>query len=807
MNILKSIASLILFVLSSCSTNYPISFNKHIREISNEIIVESIKMEPKKKNSNDSELSVYMTFTNHGQQIHHWKFGFYMPCVSFYKIIGKEKNYNKNLIMEICDEKESCSSLHYEKSIDIKSNDLSQGYTTILSPTQNFPLLRGKTYTIKLMNNNKWGGGNTTYFPQNLFLVILKDKREKELKKIYKILTRPENYEMIKYNQKNIDKDIKHHLEKNWNNSIDFHPSYKKKFIIPHPVEIKKLRDKDFLIKNNIHIYNQFSSNNKIATMIAEAIKEDIRIETTINNKKDILSGIIIEKLDNASVIQNNPEGYVLTINSNNILIQAIHEAGVYYAFQTLRQLWNNNISENKLPPISIIDYPKFKYRGMLLDTARHFFKVKDIKFLIDLMGVHKLNTLHLHLSDDEAFRIEIPYYPTLKTIGSVRGLGLLIGPTMLPQGNLYKTYNNITYPHVDTINKGVYTKEDIKEIINYANLNQITVIPEIDIPAHSRALVKALPEVFFDPNDHSIFLSDQGYTDNVLPVCTYNTNISVGPDFTKTINNIIKIIADLFNGQTTLHALENELSIGGDEVSPNAWTNDSSCQGKWNNLSALQKSHMFFKRMALLNPKIIFSGWQQFVQTNGPELGIDIISADRTGHAWVWNTSEEGVYQSISLANHGYKTVLAFSDKTYFDLAYTPDINEPGLNWGTPYGDTHAALSSAISANKVIKGLHSWASKNNIVGLEGALWSENVMNFHQMVYMLVPKMAGLAEASWTSRKITLKIDKINWKSLAIRLGDGKNGFLHYLSKIFGIRYRGFPNGIKSELPNNFNSL
>ena len=324
-------------------------------------------------------------------------------------------------------------------------------------------------------------------------------------------------------------------------------------------------------------------------------------------------------------------------------------------------------------------------------------------------MASQKLNTLHLHLSDDEAFRLSLANYPQLAAIGATRGLGQAIGPNLLIQNNLDNTNSTeLKYPVANTPYSGQYSPEDIKEIIAYANLNQISVIHELDLPGHARALIKAMPEVMVDPNDNSQFVSIQGYTDDVLPICTYSTDISIGSQFTSTINGILNDTVTLFGNQTTIYAQSNEISIGGDEVSSHAWDNDTSCRDEWGSLAAIEKSHLFFSKLSEVNSGLLLSGWQQFVQNPDNSISKNAVTAGKIGHVWVWDPSNNGIKAASMLANKNYPTVLAYADKTYFDLAYTPSMYEPGFTWATNFADTYRALTIADSADKEVR-------KNNL--------------------------------------------------------------------------------------------
>lgn len=791
---IKVITLYIIFILIACMKDS--AYSK--KETKVDVNIESVQIDLEKKEN--PELSLSINIKNYGERINTWKLGFYMSASSFYKGRNTQEKYNPNLVMRICNKSHTCTPLMYTKAKNIKDQDLSHGSTTILSPIGTYPLEKGEKYTLECSHNNQWGHGNISFYPQNFFLILPEANEEnRKIEQTYYLPTTKDTYKVSSYNAKTVNANIEGHINKNWSESLPL-DQRQMLMVIPTPVHIIFKNGEAHKINKKISIINHMNNSEQITSMMSKALMQDLNVTTS--NDLNSPSKILIKPLSKPYLIQNNPEGYILFIDKEEILIEAKNNTGLYYAFQTLRQLWNNDKIEHGavLPNIQVIDYPRFKYRGLLLDTARHFFTVNEIKLLIDMMGTHKLNVLHLHLSDDEAFRLQLKSYPTLASIGGTRGLGQTIGPSLFIQGNLYKSYSKDTFPHANTVYSGTYSSSDIKNIIHYANTHQITIIPEIDLPAHSRALIKALPRAFIDPNDHSNYVSAQGYTDNVIPVCTYNSTISVGPGFTRTINTIINDIAQLFSGQKTLYAIDSEISVGGDEVSSSAWTNDKSCKAEWVPLSALEKSHKFFKMLSISNPNIFFSGWQQFVQTENEKLGNEVVPTERTAHVWVWSPSNEGVHHAAALANSGYKVVLAFADKTYFDLSYTPHLYETGLNWANHYSDTCSSLTSALSATRTLANIKPFA-QNNIVGIEGTLWSELLASYQAMTYMALPKMAGLSEASWSPSEITNKYSKVNWQSLATRLGCGKNGFLKYLSTIYGVRYRGFPNGIWLEVP------
>ncbi len=758
-----------------------------------DLIIDNIEVGKMDGDVANNQFSIMVNIHNSGDDIKQWKIGFYMPRTF---ISMSAQNINPDLEMQICDASGVCTNLRYIKSSPVTASDASQGYFTILEPMSNFILQSKGRYYLKLSHSNQWDANNVSSLPQSWF-IISSDKQSDGVPKIYTMPTELSQYTLLEYNQNKVDDQLTNYINSNWQQSLDANDQLVS--IIPIPVSNVANDMGDYVIPiKNLNIHNQLNSDNSISNLWAKIIKQDLKIknQVLVDNDNNATDGIIIAPISDPRIINNNPEGYRLTISANNIMIETLTSTGAYYALQTLRQIWMQN--PKSLPALTIVDHPRFKYRGILVDTARHYFSVAELEKLIDVMSSQKLNTLHIHFSDDEAFRISLADYPSL-AIGAERGLGQTIGPNMLLQNNLDTT--NMTqhqYPVANSIYSGNYNVDDIKEIISYANKNQITVIPEIDLPGHARALIKSLPDVMIDPNDSSQFISVQGYTDDVLPVCTYGTNISVGNQFTSVINDISNKIATLFNSQTTMYAINGEVSIGGDEVSNNAWTNDTSCRNEWSNLSALEKSHLFFQKMANSNPDLVLSGWQQAIQTEGIALGSNIIPVAQTGHIWVWNTSPTGIKQAVNLANNNYPTVLAYADKSYFDLAYTPSMYEHGFTWAGANNDTYNTLSMALAASAT-----QGQSKNpqNIIGLEGTLWSENLPSFDHLMYMALPKMPALAEAAWSPNYVTVNKNQLNWKSLASRLGCGDKGFLHYLNQLYGVNYRGYPNGISQETP------
>jgi hexosaminidase len=717
-----------------------------------------------------------------------WQFGFYQPLT-----YDKFDATNSNLAMSICSSNNNCTSLDY-LATPITSKDLSAGYTTILGPTTNFPLLPNTTYAIKLLHNNSNYGPivNFSNSPQSFFIAAGNQ--------FYNLPLTKSQYTFLNYDATSVNQQIVDHNLANWDNSSSVKSAIN---VIPSPRDVV-IGTGTYSLNNNIAIHNLFNQDNRVANFIAQDLSKDLNINASVDNNPS-KSGITISSITDPQILNSNPEGYQIIIGPNSIHINVINAVGAFYALQTLRQLWNQS---STLQQMTIVDYPEYKYRGLFLDTARHFFSVKEIKKLIDIAAFNKLNTLHLHLSDDEGFRLALSQYPNLTAIGAKRGYNQNIMASLLIAANLDPTnYDQLVYPDANDVYSGYYTANDIAQLISYANARGMTIIPEIDIPAHARALIKAYPNVFVDPNDKSQYLSVQGYNDNTLPVCLYNSGISnQAKQFTSMVNNMSNSVAKMFSGQATLYAVNNEVSLGGDEAAPTAWSDDSSCTGVWDPLDFLGKEQYFFSLVANANSNLKISGWQQIVLDQNNNVAQYHLQDDQVGHLWIWSTAftpgSIGIYGAQNAANNNYPTVLSFADQVYLDIRYTPNINEPGFGWSTPFSDTQAALSSALSANQTLDGVTA-GMQQNILGIEADLWSENLTTFNHLSYMALPKIAGLAEASWSSPEITTLNGQVDWQDLAQRLGCGNSGFLYTVNKIFGVIYRGYPNGISLELPQN----
>lgn len=719
--------------------------------------------------------SLKVKILNQGETLKHWQFGFYMP-----RNFRQTSHSNRQLKLQICQNNSSlCTDLIYQRA-PFTAADQSAVFTTIVAPSGDFPLVQGKSYTLSFLHNSSAAPHNYSSLPQSLFMV-------NNGKEIYNLHTTPASYQLSHYKTLST-------RERNLYTWLHSAVNLAAINVIPAPQTVTFSQESGVLLLNQLKVLHVtaphvLSANAAMAQakLWQQAVAEDLGQEVSLDTQESA-SGICLQIVTTVT----NPEGYQIQVTPQAIKVLASNPAGFFYALQTLRQLW---YQQANLPLLSIDDAPRFGYRGILLDVARHYLTLAQLSNFIDTMAAAKLNTLHLHLSDDEGFRLDLAEYPQLRQIGAQRGWGQAIGPLALQQKNLAKVASSDELAQAETNYAGAYTQAEIKALISYANLRQITIIPEIDIPGHSRALMKALPASFYTADDKSEY---SGYGDNALPVCLWlNKSAS---RFSSTLSRLIASTAELFNQQTTVYALNNEISLGGDEVADGTWDKSPDCAyAPWQKLSAQQKEQYFFTLLSA-DPAfntLKFSGWHEFIlgASEAVESSANI-SASKVGHVWVWGKSQEALRKAVSLSNNAYPVVLDYADYLYMDMAYSQQVSEPGFYWATKAHDTYSMLSAGMVAS-----LTQQQSKNPalILGLEGALWTDVIPTYSQIQYMALPKIAGLAEASWSRAEIVA--GRPAWQSLAARLGCGQHGFLAYLQAKYQVTYRGYPYGISREAP------
>jgi hexosaminidase len=414
-----------------------------------------------------------------------------------------------------------------------------------------------------------------------------------------------------------------------------------------------------------------------------------------------------------------DPEGYHLEIQKNRIEVKAAKPAGFYYAMQTLRQLLPVEIEKQQkqelvdwsVPVISITDSPAFKWRGFMLDVSRHFFPKKDVLQIIDYLALHKINTLHFHLVDDQGWRIEIKKYPRLTEVGAWR----------VNREDQHWNSRAKQLPGEKATYGGFYTQDDIREIVAYAQKRFITVVPEIEMPAHVTAALAAYPQY-----------SCKGGPFTVLPggVWPITDIYCAGKDTTfRFLEDVLSEVFELFPSKY--------IHVGGDEATKTEWEKCPDCRKrirteKLNNVGELQS--YFIKRIEkfISSKGKILLGWDEILEGGLP--------AQATVMSW------RGSQGGIEAANLGHDVVMTPNTNCYIDYYQGSMDQEPPAIGG------YLPLSKVYQFEPVPKELNADATKH-ILGGQANLWTEYISDLKYAEYMMFPRIAAIAEVLWSPKE------------------------------------------------------
>lgn len=424
------------------------------------------------------------------------------------------------------------------------------------------------------------------------------------------------------------------------------------------------------------------------------------------------------------------PEAYTLTINDGGIKITAGDRAGFFYAIQTLKQLlpdtyfggpdksgqgWN-------VAQLAITDKPNLGHRGFMLDVARHFFSKREVERVLDIMSLYKMNRFHFHLTDDQGWRIEIPEYPRLTTVGSRRS-GSLVSRKF---GDDDPAFFDDT-PYGD----GMYfTLDDLKEIVAYAKARNIEIIPEIDLPGHMVAALASYPNLSCDSTRTYRVRLAGGISSDVL---------NIGDD------KVIDFLKCVLGHVATVFPYQ-YIHIGGDECPTGNWKTNAQCQQriKDEGLSGVEE----------LQPWLV-EVLGEYLKTN---YGKDIIVWDELLSHWkddntvkpvimAWNSAQK----TVEAANHGFKSIFVPYVQLYFDMMQvSPDqclVDEPyeggwGPNWVVN-------LATVYNANALQSIQNAGKSTDFVLGMQGNMWTESCNDSVELEYQMLPRLAALSETAW----------------------------------------------------------
>ncbi|MGF1670915.1 MAG: family 20 glycosylhydrolase [Balneolaceae bacterium] len=513
------------------------------------------------------------------------------------------------------------------------------------------------------------------------------------------------------------------------------------------------------------------------------------------------------------------PESYNLSVSDNTIEITGTDNAGVFYGIQSLHALISaqsviSEIDEIEIDALQITDTPRFRYRGFHLDVARNFQPAETVKKLLDVMALYKLNKFHFHLTDDEGWRLEIPDLPELTEIGGRRG------HTTNELEHLIPSYGSGPDPGKSK-GSGWYVRNQFIDILRFVSSRHIEVIPEIDLPGHARAAIVAMKarslksgdEKFRldDPSDESEYRSIQGWDDNVVNVCLESTYTFIE----KVFDEIIEMYREADAPLNTIH-------VGGDEVPGGVWERSPACNDlietdkKVDGTEDLQ--NYFFERVLriLSDRSLSMAGWEE-VALNHPKGGKEM-TINRTfesrviPYVWsnVWGSGTEDY--AYHLANSGFQVVMSHASNFYFDMAYDNHPQETGFYWAAFIESEAPFYFMPFDLFKNAEKNHfghpipedfydglvqlSETGRSNILGLQGQLWGETLIDTERVEYMALPRLLSLAERAWSpnpgwadigEKELRITVMHQAWNEFANRLGlfelpklDQFNGGYYY---------------------------
>ena len=479
--------------------------------------------------------------------------------------------------------------------------------------------------------------------------------------------------------------------------------------IIPKPLDVNCKGDASFLLKDGVAVI--YPENNRKMQDNAEFLVDYVERQTGVKLTSHAgmpVDGAICLTLD---LSDDNAEAYKLIVNDKRVCISGASEAGVFYGIQTLRKSLPvaQDINVN-LSAVEIYDKPRFAYRGAMLDVARHFYTVDEVKTFIDMLALHNINRFHWHLTDDQGWRIEIKKYPKLMSVASERKETVV--------GRWYSgIYDGKPYG-------GYYTQDELRDVIDYAAKRHITIIPEVDLPGHMQAALTAYPELGCTGGPYEV-RTIWGVSQDVL---------CVGNDFTlQFVKDVLSEVADIFPSEY--------IHIGGDECPKVRWEKCPKCQERIKSLGLKSdakhtkeqrlQSYMIQEAAKYLKEKgkrII--GWTEILEGG--------LVPDATLMSWI---GESG---GIEAAHQHHDVIMTPNTYLYFDYYQSKKVEDEPLAIGG-----YLPIEKTYNYEPMPKELTE-EEQQYIKGVQANLWTEYIPVFSQVQYMVLPRLGAAAEVQWT---------------------------------------------------------
>ena len=498
--------------------------------------------------------------------------------------------------------------------------------------------------------------------------------------------------------------------------------------IIPEPVSVIKTTGQYVLPKTIVIAGSTAPEMKQVIALLKNKLSTSTGATVRMVNASPTASVKLILNKKRDTLI--SAEGYYLSVTAKGIVIRANEPAGLFYGAQTLVQLFPKEIESSNLvkgtkcvaPCVKVTDYPRFKWRGLMFDVARHFFTKQEVEQYIDNMVKYKYNLLHMHLTDDEGWRIEIKSLPRLTSVGAynVKKVGYF-GDFTPPRPDEPRNYG------------GFYTQDDIKELVQYAKERFVNILPEIDVPGHSLAAVASYPELSCTPGaDQYHVRSGENFMEfnaDGIKALVDNTLCPANEKVYDFLDKVLTEVAQLFPF--------GYIHMGGDECAKNFWAQSDAVKAlmQRENLKTQEEVQAYFEKRV---EKIVeskgkkFMGWDEILEGG--------LAPDAAVMSW------RGMKGGEAAAKMGHEVVMSPTNYVYLDYMQADPVIEP-----------HVYETLRLSKAYEFEPLPDSVDAKLILGGQANLWTEQVYNTRHLEYMTWPRAFAISEALWSPRS------KRNW--------------------------------------------
>jgi len=496
--------------------------------------------------------------------------------------------------------------------------------------------------------------------------------------------------------------------------------------VVPLPVSVEN-GNGYFAITPSTQVFAQDKAAkeaSKLIDSLAPAMGHRLRLLERASEEQNLIR----LELESSLTEHLGDEGYELEVTVGSVTIRAAKPPGLFYGIQTLRQLLPPAIFEKEgvdgiewsVPCVRIIDYPRFGWRGLLIDPARHFIPTEDVERFIDTMALHKFNRLQMHLTDDQGWRIEIRKYPKLTEIGAPMDFTTMRQPNTGADGRRPG---------------GFYSQQDIRHLVQYAADRHVTIVPEIEMPAHTGAAIVSYPRIGLYPAKLSSLAPSKRWTANERVLAPRPATVAFMQD-------VLTEVMELFPSRY--------IHIGGDEANTGHWAKSEEMQTLKQRLGCKGEAELhswFIKQIDkfLTRNGRRLVGWDEIIQ-GGLASGAVVMS---------WRGQTGGV----TAARSGHDVIMAPTSHTYFDYYQGPKETEPRAIGG------NIPLEKTYRFEPIAAELTDGQAKH-VLGGQGQLWGEYMADQQHREYMAYPRAAALSEVLWSPR------ENRNYHEFVIRLTE-----------------------------------